>query len=174
MKDSFYFPHDNNAAHDHKIIKLRAKCNNAEGYGIYWMMLEMMSRQPDGILPDDFIAELCLSYGLANGSAIAVLEAAVEIGLFIKDRRGIFSKRMVEHKSFREERSASGKKGAANRWPDSQSNTKKISHKLSHELANGSAISSANAKERKGKESNIEGDFLKKNKSAVEYLKSKQ
>ena len=41
---------------------------------------------------------------------------------------------MIEHKQFRKERSESGKKGASSRWSDS------------------SAIGSANAKERKGKE----------------------
>lgn len=157
MKDTYYFPHDYNAAHDQKILKLRAKHDNALGYGIYFMILEMMAQEPTGILPDDFIETFNLSYGfpntLANGSANGytsdVLQTCIDLGLFIKDKTGIYSKRMLEHKGFRQERSISGQKGAKNRWNNNSANGSAIT----------SANNSANAKERKGKEIYKKDDF---------------
>lgn len=135
MKDSFYFPHDYNAANDQKILRLRSKFNNAEGYGIYFMILEAMAQEADGVLDLDCMAQLSLSYGLAIEQLKIVLNYCVDVGLFIQDTKGIYSQRMIEHKLFRKERSESGKKGASSRWVDSSAN------------------GSANAKERKGKES---------------------
>ena len=40
-KDTFYFPHDYNAASDEKIEELLFKLGN-EGYGIYWRIIEML------------------------------------------------------------------------------------------------------------------------------------
>ena len=40
-KDTFYFPHDYNAASDEKIEELLFKLSN-EGYGIYWRIIEML------------------------------------------------------------------------------------------------------------------------------------
>lgn len=116
MKDSFYFQHDYNSANDQKVLKLRAKFNNAEGYGIYFMILEAMAQEDDGMLDSDCIAELSLSYNLAIDKLKAVLNFCIEIGLFIKDEKGIYSKRMIEHKNFRKERSLAGRRGAKTRW----------------------------------------------------------
>jgi hypothetical protein len=46
MKDAPYFSHDSNARHDRKILPMRTKYG-AEGYGWYWMLVEMM-REEDG------------------------------------------------------------------------------------------------------------------------------
>lgn len=119
MKDSFYFQHDYNSASDQKILKIRAKFNNAEGYGIYFMILEAMAQEENGILDNDCIAQLSLSYGLAIKQLELFLNYCIEIGLFTQDERGIFSKRMIEHKNYRKERSNAGKRGAKTRWADS-------------------------------------------------------
>ena len=119
MKDTFYFQHDYNAANDQKILRLRAKFNNAEGYGVYFMILEAMAQEENGCLDNDCIAQLSLSYGLAIEQLKAVINYCVEIGLFILYDGGLYSKRMIEHKNFRRERSLSGKRGAKTRWENS-------------------------------------------------------
>lgn len=119
MKDSFYFQHDYNSANDQRILKLRAKFNNAEGYGIYFMILEAMAQEESGILENNCMAQLSLSYGLAINQLKAIINYCIEIGLFVQDKKGFFSKRMIEHKQFRKERSLSGKRGAKSRWEDS-------------------------------------------------------
>lgn len=45
-KDAYYFPHDCNARNDPKILALRS-VYGAEGYGVYWMMIEILREQPD-------------------------------------------------------------------------------------------------------------------------------
>jgi len=134
MKDSFYFPHDYNAANDQKILRLRSRFNNAEGYGIYFMVLEAMAQENNGILDDDCIAQLSFSYRLSSELLESVVNYCIDIGLFIKDKKGIYSKRIIKYKKFRKERSESGKRGADSRWKNS------------------SAINQPYAKERKGKE----------------------
>lgn len=144
MKDSFYFQHDYNAANDQRILKLRAKFDNAKGYGMYFMILEAMAQEESGTLEPDCIAQLSLSYSLAIEELKAVLEYCISIGLFVSDEKGIYSHRMLEHKNFRKERSSAGKRGAKNRWK------------------NGSAIKEplAQPMQRKGKERK-EKDIIK-------------
>ena len=43
-KDAYYFPHFSNARHDRKIKRLRKELG-AEGYGIYFMILEILREQ---------------------------------------------------------------------------------------------------------------------------------
>lgn len=45
-KDAYYFPHDYNARNDPKISALRS-VYGAEGYGVYWMIIEILREQPD-------------------------------------------------------------------------------------------------------------------------------
>lgn len=119
MKDSFYFPHDYNAAGDQKILKLRVKFGNLDGYAMFFMTLEAMAQQDNGILPLDCIAELSLSYNLAIEKVQAFLEYCIEIGLFIKSKDGIYTKRMVDHKNYRKERAEAGRRGGLNRSKNS-------------------------------------------------------
>lgn len=45
-KDAFYFSHDANARHDPKILEMRATYG-AQGYGWYWMIIEILRDQED-------------------------------------------------------------------------------------------------------------------------------
>ena len=50
MKDSYYFSHDGNARNDPKIKAMRKK-HKMMGYGIYWVIIEMMRESEDYTLP---------------------------------------------------------------------------------------------------------------------------
>lgn len=50
MKDAFYFSHDSNARADLKIQALRSKYG-MKGYGMYWVIIEMMRESKDHTLP---------------------------------------------------------------------------------------------------------------------------
>jgi len=79
MKDAFYFPHFSNARHDRKIKRL-IKDLGIEGYGIYFMLLEILRDQQDlkypfgdhDLLADEFgtsaakIEAVILRYELFN------------------------------------------------------------------------------------------------------------
>ena len=46
MKDAYYFPHFCNARHDRKIKRVTKELG-VEGYGIYFMVLEVLREQTD-------------------------------------------------------------------------------------------------------------------------------
>lgn len=152
MKDSFYFPHDENAANTQDILKLRLKFGNLEGYAMFFMVLEAMSQQDQGILPPDCIAQLSFSYHIAIETLTSFISYAVDIGLIKRNEKGYFTPRMLKHKEFRKERSEAGKRGAVNRWKHS------------------SAIGSAYAKERKEKE--IKNPLTPLAKTLINWLSS--
>lgn len=45
-KDAYFFSHDCNARNDPKILALRS-VYGTEGYGVYWMLIEILREQPD-------------------------------------------------------------------------------------------------------------------------------
>jgi hypothetical protein len=114
-KDTFYFQHDYNARNDEKILELRS-IFGAEGYGVYWMLLESMAETLDGKLNLSLIGGLSLGYGVAKGRLSEIVEFCVNVGLFEREMQFFLSKRMVQHKSFRVECSKNGKEGALKRW----------------------------------------------------------
>jgi len=59
MKDAFYFPHFSNARHDRKVRRVRKELG-VEGYGIFFMLLEILREQKDFCYPTsdiDLLAE---------------------------------------------------------------------------------------------------------------------
>ena len=46
MKEAYYFSHDANARHDPKIMKMFFELK-AQGYGIYWVIIEMLRNEPE-------------------------------------------------------------------------------------------------------------------------------
>lgn len=76
-KKSFYFSHDSNARNDEKIIRLRMDYG-AQGYGLYFMVVEMLMESSDYKLYTDYLA---LAFHLHSEGE--VLQAVIEnYGLF--------------------------------------------------------------------------------------------
>jgi len=116
-KDSLYFPHDHNAKDDEKILELRAEFG-AEGYGIYWMLIESMFNN-NGYLNRGAISGLCLGYGVAKDTLKPIIDFGISIGLFSVDGipHDMFTSiRVLDHLEFREKAISNGKKGANARW----------------------------------------------------------
>jgi|LakMenE01Jun11ns_1017448.scaffolds.fasta_scaffold9954161_6 hypothetical protein len=129
-KESFYFRHDYNARNDDKVLELRSKFG-AEGYGVFWMIVETMAENEDGGVKASLIGGLSLGYGVAKDRLLEVILYCLEIGLFYEESGCYYSKRLLTHKEFRKSLSQFGASGAAKRW---------------------GGYSHPNAKERKGKE----------------------
>lgn len=129
-KETFYFTHDYNARNDDKILELRS-LSGAEGYGIFWMIVETMAENSNGGVKATLIGGLSLGYGVAKDTLLGVFKNCLDIGLFYEKEGFYFSKRMLTHKELRTKLSESGKAGAEKRW---------------------GGYSPPNAKERKGKE----------------------
>lgn len=118
-KDAFYFSHDYNARNDEKILELRATYG-AEGYGVFWMIIETMAENENTGLKRSLMAGLSLSYGIGKDKLCQIIESCLSIGLLYEKDGFLFSKRLFAHKELRleksAERSASGKLGAEKRW----------------------------------------------------------
>jgi DnaD/phage-associated family protein len=85
-KDAFYFPHYSNARHDRKIQRL-CKDLGVEGYGIYFMILEILREQLDFRYP---MKDLDLISDELKTS-IAKVEAVINVyDLFEVDQAGNF------------------------------------------------------------------------------------
>jgi hypothetical protein len=111
-----YFPHDYSARNDQKVLQLRYKLG-AEGYGVYWMLLETMAEDTTGYIQKDDIGGLSLGYGVAIETLQKTLDVCAQIGLFRQCEHGnYFSERMLFHKENMANFVAAGVKGAEIRW----------------------------------------------------------
>ncbi len=147
-KETFYFQHDYNARNDDKILELRANFG-AEGYGVFWMLIETMAENDNGGAKAGLLGGLSLGYGVAKARLLEIVNYCIEIGLLYEENGFYYSKRLQTHKEFRKVLSENGSAGAAKRWGG---------YKGGH--------SHPNAKERKGKE-NIEKAIFFENDFAV-------
>ena len=119
MKD-LYFSHDRNALNDNKIAQMRGSYG-MEGYGVYWAIIEALSREP----------ELSLEYSarmIAGLTALiqpsfdmqSYIDECIEIGLFECDGERFWSNSLkrrlgeVQEQTDRKTRIAS--KAANARW----------------------------------------------------------
>ena len=118
-KDAYYFPHDSNAKDDPKCVLLIEQLG-MEGYGIYWMLVEVLREQPDYAYPLKNLPALARRYNTTYEKVKAVIFG---YELFtIKDDRIFFSdslnRRMEVLAEKRAKRSEAGKLGMARRWSD--------------------------------------------------------
>ena len=119
MKD-LYFSHDRNAMNDNKIAQMRGSYG-IEGYGVYWAIIEALSRE----------SELSLEYSARMITGLTALiqpsfdmqsyiDECIEIGLFECDGERFWSNSLkrrlgeVQEQTDRKTRSAS--KAANARW----------------------------------------------------------
>lgn len=115
-KKSYYFPHDNNARNDEKIIKLRMQLG-AEGYGIYFMLLEKILESSDYSLVRDY-NQLAFDVRVTSDKIKSVIE---DFGLFSFTDDGkrlqseSFINRMKPLDNVREQRRQAGLKSAEKR-----------------------------------------------------------
>jgi hypothetical protein len=114
-KDSYYFSHDYNARNDEKILELRAEFG-AEGYGVFWMIVETMAENENGGVKASLIGGLSLGYGVAKDRLSLIIDRCLSLSLFYEEDGYYFSNRLLEHKKYRKELSEYGSKGANSRW----------------------------------------------------------
>ncbi len=122
-KKSFYFSHDSNARNDEKILALRMR-HRAEGYGVYFMILERLVESTDYTSVKDYNA---LAFDL-RVSAEIIKSIIEEFGLFAftDDGKRFYSesllKRMQPLDNIREQRRQAGLKSAEKRAKNNTDN----------------------------------------------------
>ena len=159
MNDS-YFPHDSNARNSDKLIPVRMRYG-AEGYGIYFMILERLREEKNYMSIKDYNT-LAFDLRVDTSKIKAIVE---DFGLFAFTENGEcfysegFNKRMEIKDAKSRKRSEAGKKGAIKRW---QKNSK---------TENANAIATEkNSKESKGKETKEKESKLNKIKDYEEDM----
>lgn len=132
--DRYYFDHDYNARNDDKILEMRS-VYKAEGYGIFWMLVEAMVENENGGIKAGLMGGLSHGFGVTKEWLLGFVRYCISIELFYENEGFVYSKRILRHKEFRKSFSEFGSAGAKKRW-------------AGHRGANGGA----NANKRKGKE----------------------
>lgn len=91
-KDAFYFSHDSNAKDDPKCVLLIEQLG-MEGYGIYWMIIEILRDQPDYTYPTALLPALARRY---NTTPEKVKTVVFNYELFdVKDDVIFFSQSLI-------------------------------------------------------------------------------
>lgn len=85
-KDAYYFPHFYNARHDRKIKRIR-KDLGIEGYGIFFMLLEVLREQTDFKYPYSDIDLLADEFGTSKAKIESVINC---YDLFSTDEKEMF------------------------------------------------------------------------------------
>lgn len=112
-----YFPHDSNARNDAKILKVRMKYG-AEGYGVYFMLLERLRDDSEYMSVKDYNM---IAFDLRVDASL-IKDIVENFGLFAFADNGecfyseSFNKRMLIKDEVSNKRAAAGKKGASKRW----------------------------------------------------------
>ena len=112
-----YFSHDSNARNSEKMLKLRMELG-AEGYGIYFMLLERLRDESDYMSLKDYNM---LAFDLRVDSSV-IKKVVEDFDLFIltKDSKKFYSEsflRRMEMKDAKsQKKSQAGKMGAKARW----------------------------------------------------------
>lgn len=151
--DANYFSHDSNARNDSKMINVRARFG-AEGYGVYFMILERLRDEATYTSITDYNM---LAFDLHVDTSV-VKSVIEDFGLFVFTNDGkyfsseSFNKRMALKDAKSNARSEAGKKGANKRW-DSNAKDK-----------NGKAIAKSSkniaSKEKESKVNKSKGNSL--------------
>ncbi|TLS37769.1 DnaD domain protein [Pseudalkalibacillus caeni] len=156
MKEAYYFSHDSNARHDPKVLAMRS-VYGAEGYGWYWIIIEMLRDQNDYQIELSKYCWNALAMQMQCDAETAhkfVDDCIQEFGLFISDENHFWSESLKNRMKKRDEKSEKAKKAAQKRWK--KANSDKGSEQTDSE-SNAGAMqtqSKGNAlKEKKGKES---------------------
>jgi len=142
-KDAYYFPHFSNARHDRKLKRLRKELG-IEGYGIYFMVLEVLREQEDFSYPMDDLDLLADEFGTSEAKLKAVVNS---YELFeIADDKFFYSIKFIEYLKPYLERSKRARNAALKRWNGANGNAFALPE---HSVSNASKVNESKVNESK-------------------------
>jgi hypothetical protein len=152
-KDAFYFPHFANARHDRKIKRVTKELG-IEGYGIYFMLLEVLREQQDFRYPISDIDLLADEFGTSLAKVEVVLK---KYDLFqIDECNNFFSIKQVYYLQPYLEKSNNARLAAQKRWQGVKDANADANALQEHCVGNASKVKESKLKETKEKKSKIE------------------
>lgn len=121
-----YFSHDSNARNSKKLLRLRKK-HGAAGYGVYFMLIERLTEEPNFTSDLDYDM-LAFDLHVKRDLIRSVVENFDLFEIFegqgsTVNKQKFRSCGLMERMELRAIRSAAGRRGAANRWNNSTSNS---------------------------------------------------
>lgn len=158
MKKQGYFSHDSNARSDEKILNLRMALG-AEGYGIYFMLLERMREDPDYMSIKDYNM-LAFDFRVDAAKVKRVVE---EFGLFTftDDGKRFYSKSFNQRMNAKDVQknsiSEARRKAAQARWAKAKTSTESDDECICIANAQKNDANSCQVKESKVKEREVKG-----------------
>lgn len=113
MNKTNYFSHDSNARNDEKMIAVRMKLG-AEGYGIYFMILERF-RDSDGYMSVKDYNALAFDFRVSAEKVKSIVE---DFGLFVftEDRKHFYSESFLQRMQLKDIKSIKARESANSRW----------------------------------------------------------
>ena len=106
-----YFSHDSNARNSDKLLKVRMDLG-AEGYAIYFMILERLREEDDYISKNDY---MMIAYDLRVDEE-KVKKVINDYDLFIVDDDVFYSKSFMERMTIKESKRLKAQKAVNERW----------------------------------------------------------
>jgi len=127
----YYFSHDANAKDDPKCVMLLEQLG-CEGYGIFWILVETLRKQPNFKYPINLLPAIARRYNTTFEKVKAVV---FSYGLFMVENDEFFySESLIERMQYYLERaqlkSMGGKKGMESRWKNITENKGVITEPL--------------------------------------------
>lgn len=149
-----YFSHDSNARNSDKLIALRMKMG-AEGYGIYFMLLERLREEPDYMSIKDYNL---LAFDLRVDAA--KLKAVIEdfrLFSFTEDGKRFYSEGFLYRMQQKDAKSTKARESANKRWRKTQN----------AESTSAEAVPLHEAIDAKAMRSQCEGNAIKESKVKI-------
>lgn len=142
-KDAFYFPHFCNARHDRKLKRVQKELG-IEGYGIYFMLLEILREQTDLRYPLSEIDLLADEFGTSEQKVRVVI---CNYDLFqVDENQNFFSFKMIIYLQPYFEKSERAREAANKRWNNANAYTNAIEMQS---VSNASKVKKTKLKETK-------------------------
>lgn len=147
-KDAYYFPHFSNARNDAKLVKLR-RVMGIEGYGMYFLLLEVLREQTEFKLPLSSLEDLAYEWHISKEKLLAVV---TNFDLFEIIDEVFISTKLITYLQPYIEKSERARKAANLRWNNANDYANALPE---HSKCNASKVKERKVKESKVKESKV-------------------
>jgi DnaD/phage-associated family protein len=156
-KEAYYFSHDANARHDPKILAMRSEYG-ITGYGVYWIIIEMLREQENFKLPMkkyvfNAIAMQVQCKDYAKDDAKSFVENCInEYELFASDGDFFWSNSLLKRMEKKNDLSEKRREAARKRWAKDSNDNETDANAMQND-ANAMQTDARKGKESKRKES---------------------
>ena len=152
-KETYYFSHDSNALTDTKILNMRADYG-LEGYGLYWVIIEMMRNEEDYKL--EFSKNTFRAIKTLTNTTIDIekyiKDCIEDYKLFQQQEKNFYSESLLKRMQIKDDKSATARERAQKRWNNNATDMQKQCTSNATDMQKQCTSNANKEKERKEKE----------------------